>query len=84
MDAGGDDRRIDRALPTTVVNGAAGAPGGAPGDHHRRSRVIEAHALFLSSLILVGGSIGDQLGRKRMLLAGVTLFTFASIACGLA
>src|SRR5437773_8088810 len=46
--------------------------------------VIEAYALFLGGLILVGGSMGDQFGRKRVFLAGVTLFTFASIACGLA
>jgi EmrB/QacA subfamily drug resistance transporter len=46
--------------------------------------VIEAYALFLGSLILVGGSMGDQLGRKRTFLAGVLLFTVASIACGLA
>ncbi len=46
--------------------------------------VIEAYALFLGALILVGGSLGDQFGRKRMFLAGVWLFTAASIACGLA
>src|SRR2546429_6151677 len=46
--------------------------------------VIEAYALFLGGLILVGGSLGDQFGRKRMFLAGVVLFTAASIACGLA
>jgi len=46
--------------------------------------VIEAYALFLGSLILVGGSTGDQLGRKRTFLAGVMLFTVASVACGLA
>src|SRR6266542_4436576 len=46
--------------------------------------VIEAYALFLGSLILVGGSMGDQLGRKRVFLAGVLLFTLASIVCGLA
>src|SRR6187401_3230638 len=46
--------------------------------------VIEAYALFLGSLILVGGSMGDQLGRKRTFLGGVVLFTLASIACGLA
>src|SRR5206468_10426678 len=33
---------------------------------------------------LVGGSLGDQFGRKRMFLVGIALFTFASIACGLA
>jgi EmrB/QacA subfamily drug resistance transporter len=46
--------------------------------------VIEAYALFLGGLILVGGSMGDQLGRKRTFLAGVIVFTLASIACGLA
>lgn len=46
--------------------------------------VIEAYALFLGALILVGGSLGDQFGRRRMFLVGVTLFTLASIACGLA
>ena len=46
--------------------------------------VIEAYALFLGSLILVGGSMGDQFGRKRVFLTGVFLFTLASIACGLA
>src|SRR5262252_3806996 len=46
--------------------------------------VIEAYALFLGSLILVGGSLGDQFGRKRVFLIGVVLFTIASMACGLA
>ena len=46
--------------------------------------VIEAYALFLGALILVGGSLGDQIGRKRVFLAGVVFFTGASICCGLA
>src|SRR6266446_5196880 len=46
--------------------------------------VIEAYALFLGGLILVGGSIADQFGRKRTFLAGIVVFTLASIACGLA
>ena len=46
--------------------------------------VIEAYALFLGGLILVGGSLGDQFGRKRIFLGGVWLFTIASIGCGLA
>src|SRR4026209_1558461 len=46
--------------------------------------VIEAYALFLGSLILVGGSLGDQFGRKRVFLAGVVSFTVASILCGIA
>jgi EmrB/QacA subfamily drug resistance transporter len=46
--------------------------------------VIEAYALFLGALILVGGSLGDQFGRKRVFLAGVVLFTIASMLCGFA
>jgi EmrB/QacA subfamily drug resistance transporter len=46
--------------------------------------VIEAYALFLGSLILVGGSLGDQIGRKRVFVIGVWVFTLASVACGLA
>ena len=46
--------------------------------------VIEAYALFLGALILVGGSLGDQFGRKRVFLFGVLSFTAASILCGLA
>src|SRR3977135_2110875 len=46
--------------------------------------VIEAYALLLGALILVGGSLGDQFGRKRVFLAGVLFFTAASILCGIA
>ena len=46
--------------------------------------VIEAYSLFLSALILVGGSLGDHLGRRRIFAAGVALFTLASVGCGLA
>jgi EmrB/QacA subfamily drug resistance transporter len=46
--------------------------------------VVEAYALFLGALILIGGSLGDQFGRKRVFLSGVLFFTAASIVCGLA
>jgi EmrB/QacA subfamily drug resistance transporter len=46
--------------------------------------VVEAYALFLGALILVGGAMGDQLGRKRVFLFGVVSFTAASVLCGLA
>ena len=46
--------------------------------------VIEAYALFLGSLILVGGSLGDQLGRRKVFLSGVIVFTLASVLCGIA
>src|ERR1700748_2916201 len=46
--------------------------------------VVEAYALFLGALILAGGSMGDQFGRKRVFLLGVCAFTGSSILCGLA
>lgn len=46
--------------------------------------VVESYALFLSALLLVGGSLGDRYGRKRVYVVGVTVFALASIACGLA
>ena len=46
--------------------------------------VVEAYALFLGALILVGGSMGDQLGRKRVFLFGTVFFTASSIVCGVA
>lgn len=46
--------------------------------------VVEAYALFLSALILVGGSLGDHFGRRRIYATGIALFTLASLACGLA
>src|SRR5262245_24938814 len=45
--------------------------------------VVEAYALFLSALILVGGSLGDHFGRKRIFALGIVLFTGASVLCGL-
>jgi len=46
--------------------------------------VINAYTLFLASLLLIGGALGDQLGRRRVFVAGVGLFTLASVACGFA
>ncbi|HKR45680.1 MAG TPA: MFS transporter [Paraburkholderia sp.] len=46
--------------------------------------VVNAYLLFLGSLVLVGGSMGDKLGRRTVFIAGIALFTLASAACGLA
>jgi EmrB/QacA subfamily drug resistance transporter len=46
--------------------------------------VVEAYALFLSALLLTGGSVGDRFGLRNTFLAGVVLFGSASVWCGFA
>ena len=46
--------------------------------------VIESYALLLSALLLVGGSLGDHYGRRRVFLLGVVIFAIASGLCGFA
>ncbi|MDM0041152.1 MFS transporter [Variovorax sp. J22G21] len=46
--------------------------------------VVESYALFLAALLLVGGSLGDHFGRRRVFAAGVALFALASAGCALA
>lgn len=45
--------------------------------------VVESYSLFLSALILVGGSLSDRFGRRRIYTAGVVVFALASAWCGL-
>ncbi|HUK16951.1 MAG TPA: MFS transporter [Bryobacteraceae bacterium] len=46
--------------------------------------VVESYGLFLAALLLIGGSLGDLYGRRKIFAAGVVLFTLASVCCGLA
>jgi EmrB/QacA subfamily drug resistance transporter len=46
--------------------------------------VVEAYALFLAALLLVGGSLGDHFGRRKIFVTGVGLFALASVGCALA
>jgi len=46
--------------------------------------VVNAYALLLGGLILIGGGAGDRFGRRRILLMGVAIFAAASLACALA
>ena len=46
--------------------------------------VVEAYGLFLSALILVGGSLGDLFGRRLAFVLGVAIFALSSTGCGLA
>jgi EmrB/QacA subfamily drug resistance transporter len=45
--------------------------------------VIESYALLLAALLLIGGSLGDMYGRRKIFATGVVLFTGASAWCGL-
>jgi EmrB/QacA subfamily drug resistance transporter len=49
-----------------------------------RSWVITAYVLTFGGLMLLGGRLGDTIGRKRTFLVGVALFTIASALCGIA
>ena len=46
--------------------------------------ILNAYLLMLASLILIGGSLGDQLGRKKIFMAGIFVFVCGSAACGFA
>ncbi len=46
--------------------------------------VILAYLLTLSSLLLIGGRLGDLIGDKRLYIGGFALFTFSSMLCGMA
>lgn len=46
--------------------------------------VVDAYALSLAALLLTAGSLADVLGRRRVFVAGLALFTLASLFCGLA
>jgi EmrB/QacA subfamily drug resistance transporter len=72
-------------LDATVVNIAL--PRIAGGLHFSAtslSWVLNAYALTFGGLLLLGGRAGDILGRRRVFLAGIGLFTLASLAGGLA
>ncbi|MEV4257593.1 MFS transporter [Spirillospora sp. NPDC049652] len=60
---------ISRALGT----GLAGMQG-----------VVDGYAVAIAGLLVGGGALGDRLGHRRMLVAGLVLFGAASLACGLA
>ena len=46
--------------------------------------LLNAYLLMLASLILVGGSLGDKLGRKKIFMLGILIFIIGSAACGFA
>ncbi|WP_436524433.1 DHA2 family efflux MFS transporter permease subunit [Actinoplanes sp. HUAS TT8] len=67
---------VNLALPELGRNLGASAAG--------LQWTINGYALSLASLILVGGSLGDRFGRKRIFMFGIAWFAAASLLCGLA
>jgi EmrB/QacA subfamily drug resistance transporter len=46
--------------------------------------VVQAYALLLATLILVGGSLGDHFGHRRVFVLGISIFTLGSVGCAVA
>src|ERR1700710_3107405 len=72
-------------IDATVVNVALPAIGrDLDTDFAALQWTVTAYSLALASLILLGGSLGDRFGRRRVFVIGVTWFAAASLLCGLA
>ncbi|TQL68563.1 EmrB/QacA subfamily drug resistance transporter [Nocardioides albertanoniae] len=72
-------------LDSTVVNVALGRIGGdLDAGFSGLQWTVNAYTLSLAALILLGGSLGDRFGRRRVFLIGVVWFAVASLLCGLA
>jgi EmrB/QacA subfamily drug resistance transporter len=72
-------------LDSTIVNVAIPAIGR---EFHASTSslqwVLSGYLLTLASLILLGGSLGDRLGRRRVFVVGTAIFTIASLLCAIA
>lgn len=71
-----DGSIVGLALPAMSSDLDAGAAG--------VQWIVNAYTLTLAALILVGGSLGDRLGRRRVFVVGVTGFALASVLCAAA
>lgn len=72
-------------LDGTVVNVALPAISGDLGASVAGLQwILDAYLVTLSALLLLGGSLGDRFGRRRMFVAGLGWFTVASLLCGVA
>jgi EmrB/QacA subfamily drug resistance transporter len=71
-----DGSVVNVALPA-IQHGLAGGAAEA-------QWIVNAYLLMLGAFVLVGGAAGDRYGRRRVFLAGVGLFTLASVVCAIA
>ena len=72
-------------LDGTVVNVALPTVQGALGfSDQNLSWVLNAYTLMFGGFLLLGGRLADRLGRRRLFVAGIALFSGASLVCGLA
>lgn len=71
-----DGTVVNVALP--ILQGALGATAAEV------QWVVESYALVMAALLLLGGALGDKVGRRRVFALGVGLFAAASLACALA
>src|SRR5256885_13798654 len=72
-------------LDTTIVNVALPSIRAGLGfSEASRAWVVNAYLLTFGGFLLLGGRLGDLFGARRMFIAGIALFTAASLSCGLA
>jgi EmrB/QacA subfamily drug resistance transporter len=71
-----DDTVMNLALPKIQISLGSGVSG--------LQWILNAYTLAAASLVLTSGTLGDIYGRKRVFLAGLVIFTIASIVCGFA
>lgn len=72
-------------IDSSVVNVGLPAIGRDMGGGHSGLQwLIGGYLLPLSALLLLGGSLGDRYGRRRVLMVGILIFAVASVVCGLA
>jgi DHA2 family methylenomycin A resistance protein-like MFS transporter len=67
---------VNVALPS-IASGLRAHPGAT-------QWIVDAYAVAIAGLLLAGGTVGDRIGHRRVVLAGLGIFGVASAACGLA